>query len=213
VIPPGIGLPNPDVLRAARRQRDRTPTVASAGRLEEERRFDVLIRAIPDVRSVFPSCRFAIIGSGTDEAHLRELAVAVGAEDSITWTGWLPQIAPVLAASNIYVNTWPFEGFGMATAEAMACGLPVIVTKTGASVELIEGGTAGVAVDPVAPTALARAICDLLGNTARAEDLGRKGAELITRYSVHHTALAMAAFYRELTGSISREPSAVAANV
>jgi glycosyltransferase involved in cell wall biosynthesis len=200
VIPPGIRLPNPEMVAAAKRQRasGSPPIVVSAGRLEPERRFDVLIRAMPAVLAAFPSCRFTIIGSGAAEPDLRKLALDLGVEGTVTWTGWLPEITAVLASSDVYVNTVPFEGFGMATAEAIACGLPVVVTSTGASVELIDGGSAGIAVDGTDPEQLAAAVCHLLARPDQAVELGRRGRSLAGRFSVESTAVDTLSFYREL---------------
>lgn len=198
VIPPGIRLPDLQEVAAARRRREAGPVVASAGRLERERRFDVLIRAIPRVLESFPSCSFKLIGSGAAEEELRHLAGELGVAQAVGWTGWLPEITSVVAACDLYVNTWPSEGFGMATAEAMACGVPVVVTKTGAAPELINHGAAGVAVDPGDPRQLATAICGLLADRERAAQLGRQGQALASRYSVHLTAQATLTLYREI---------------
>lgn len=200
VIPPGVRVPSEEQISAAQAQRLRGsgPTVASAGRLEPERRFDVLIHAIPTVRSVFPTCTFKIIGSGSAEVSLRQLANQLNVADAITWTGWLPDIVPQLACSDIYVNTLPYEGFGMATAEAMACGLPVVVTSTGASAELIDGGRAGMQVGAADPEQLATAICTLLGNSDRAKDLGTRARQVAQRYSIENTAAATLALYCDL---------------
>lgn len=133
VIPPAIELPSPESVENARRQRARTthPVVAFAGRLEAERQLDVLIHAIPMVLAEMPLCHFVLAGSGAAERQLRQLACELGIEQSITWTGWVADTYSVLSQAHIYVNTWPREGFGMAMAEAMALGLPVIGINAG----------------------------------------------------------------------------------
>jgi len=198
VIPPGIELPSPEAVDAARTRREesmRAPVVVSAGRLERERRFDVLLSAIPLVRERFPTCRIVIAGSGSAEQQLRRLAEDLGVAGSVTWTGWITGIEEVLGEGHVYVNTWPWEGFGMATAEAMAFELPVIVTTSGASAELVEGGAAGAAVPPCDPRRLAETICELLTNRARASELGRRARARAESYSIRSTAVATLEFY------------------
>ena len=135
VIAPGIALPDEAALLRARTTRARSTqhVVVTAGRLEPERRFDVLVRAIPAVIERFPGTRFVIAGSGACERDLQTLASDLGVGASIKWTGWLAGIEGVLAEAHIYVNPLPKEGFGMATAEAMAFEVPPIVTSSGAS--------------------------------------------------------------------------------
>jgi glycosyltransferase involved in cell wall biosynthesis len=201
VIAPGIRLPSKDLIETARsaRKRAQTPLVASAGRLEEERRFDVLLQAIPHVRKRQPQCRFIIAGAGSAEPELRGLAHKLGVEDAVTWTGWLPGLDRVLMESHVYVNTWAWEGFGMATAEAMAFEMPVIAAKSGASQELVEDGITGRLVVPEDPYALAEAISELTYDRSRAATMGACGRERAENmYSLHQTAVSTLAFYQGL---------------
>lgn len=201
VIPPGVHLASAEQVAQATtgRARSASPIVASAGRLELERRFDVLLEAIPIVLQTFPDCRFVIAGRGKAAAELRARAAAVRADAAVEWTGWLPDISPVLSQAHVYVNTWPDEGFGMATAEAMGYGLPVIVADSGASPELIEDKISGRVVPALSTAALAATICELLGDRPRAAAIGVAARErALARYSARATGVSMLAFYRQL---------------
>jgi glycosyltransferase involved in cell wall biosynthesis len=201
VIPPGARLASDEQVGEAILDRAQAaqPGVATAGRLESERRMDVLIDAIPIVRRAFPGCRFLIAGAGNAEHELKSRARALALEGVIDWTGWLPDTAPVLAGSHVYVNTWPSEGFGMATAEAMGYSLPVVVTDTGASPELVEDSRTGTVVEALSPAALASAICDLLQDRRRATEMGAAARERAVRlYSFGSTAQSTLEFYEQL---------------
>jgi glycosyltransferase involved in cell wall biosynthesis len=197
VIPSGIRLPAPDAVARARASREQAkrPLVASAGRLETERRFDVLLRAMPGVLKRLPECRFVIAGSGSAEGGLKRLAARLGVEHALTWTGWLKSIDPVLTESHVYVNPWPWEGFGMATAEAIAFGLPVIAVRSGASIELVEDGVTGRVVAPEDPEALADAISELIEDRSRAAAMGERGRAGAEKYSIRRTAACTLSFY------------------
>jgi glycosyltransferase involved in cell wall biosynthesis len=201
VIPPGIQLATEPQLASARTARARAgyPLVVSAGRVEQERRFDVLLEAIPAVLRRYPECQFRIAGTGQAEPELHARARELGVAAAVDWTGWLAEIGPVLAEGQVYVNTWPAEGFGMATAEAMGYGLPVIVTDTGASPELVEDQVSGRIVRALDPAALAGAITDLLDDPGRATAIGSAARERSAeRYSFRSTAASMLAFYEQI---------------
>jgi glycosyltransferase involved in cell wall biosynthesis len=201
VIPSGVRLASAERAEQARTERAHAarPVVVTSGRLERERRIDVLLDAIPVVRRGFPDCRFVIAGAGKAEGELHSHAAQLGVAGAVDWMGWLPEIAPVLAQGHVYVNTWPAEGFGMATAEAMGYALPVIVTDTGAGPELVEDMISGRIVKGLNPLALAGAICDLLGDPIRAAAIGAAARERASRqYSFRSTALSTLEFYEHL---------------
>jgi glycosyltransferase involved in cell wall biosynthesis len=207
VIAPGIELPTSDALERAERLRARSAQriVAFVGRLEAERRIDVLLAAIPRVRERLPNCHFVIAGSGGAEAELKGLARELDVEGAVTWTGWVPKPDPVLASAHVYVNTLPWEGFGMAMAEAMSFGLPVIAVASGASPEMVEDGVTGILVPPGDVGALADAIVDLASDEPRAAEMGGVARDRATRkYGAAQTALETLAFYRRLLDGARR---------
>jgi D-inositol-3-phosphate glycosyltransferase len=191
VISPGIELVPEAVLSAAAQARARSAqmTVVSAGRLDPERCFDVLLDAVPEVLRHHPGTRFVLAGDGPERDALQRRAKGLGIASAFTWTGWLDDISPVLADAHIYVNTWPWEGFGLATAEAMAYALPVVAVNGGASPEIVTDGVSGRLVPPRDPGALVRALVDLLSDRAQAEVMGAAGRdEAVKRLGVAATA-------------------------
>lgn len=204
VIASGIRLPTQNLVERARVERKRlaAPVVASAGRLERERRFDVLLRAIPEVHERQPECRFVIAGAGSAEGELKALAEELSVDHAIEWTGWLPCIDPMLMRSNVYVNTWPWEGFGMAMAEAMTFELPVIAVRSGASMEVVEDRVTGLLVPPGKPSSLAAAILELLEDRSRSAGMGERGRlRAEGSYSIQRTAGCIHSFYGQLVGA------------
>lgn len=201
VIPPGIALPDDAAVAAAAGARERSPapTVCMIGRFEPERRIDVLIRAIDLVISERPDCRFVIGGSGSADAELKELARSLGVEQAIEWAGWVPDPASVLGRSHVYVNTLPWEGFGMAMAEAMAFGLPVVAVNSGSSPELVEHGATGFLVAEGDSAALADAIVRLVGDRQLACSMGEAARRRATHlYGAARTARETLVFYEQL---------------
>jgi glycosyltransferase involved in cell wall biosynthesis len=93
------------------------------------------------------------------------------------------------------------EGLPKTVIEAMAYGVPTIVTQVGGSPELVEDNASGVVIPPGDAAALARAILALQRQPEWAQELGRRGRERIAeRFSIRATIAQTAALYRELVG-------------
>lgn len=201
VVPPGIALVAEETFMEAEAARAdlHDPVVCSIGRLEPERRLDVLVRALPHVLARLPTCRLVVAGSGAEEQRLRALARALGVDRAIDWTGWVAEPEAVLRDAHVYVNTLPWEGFGMATAEAMASGLPVVVVDRGASAEMVEDEVTGLVVPPDDPQALAEAIVRLAGDRVTARRMGQEARRrAVELYGSRDAAEATLALYERL---------------
>jgi len=203
VIPPGIeSLAEPAYaqVRTERESRADGPfTVGFLGRLEPEKRVEVLIDAIPAVLEAHPATRFRLIGDGSGRADLEALVSRLGVTRAVEFPGWSGDPLGDLAQLDVYVNPWPDEGYGMAMAEAMSCGVPVIAPDAGASPELVADSHNGLLVPPVDPEALSRAISRLLANPQFRRSLGAAAvATVSTDHVQERTAAATAALYRDL---------------
>jgi glycosyltransferase involved in cell wall biosynthesis len=120
------------------------------------------LRAAALVAREHPSARFALIGRGTrEQPALQALVAEFGLEDRVFLLGERPDMPRITAALDIACSgsAWG-EGFSNAIGEAMACGVPCVVTEVGDSPYLV--GQTGLCVPPSQPEALARAICQLI---------------------------------------------------
>jgi glycosyltransferase involved in cell wall biosynthesis len=201
VIPPAIVLPGADATAAARASRAglHRPVVVFAGRLDAERRLDVLLRAIPELRAAVPGCHLMLAGAGAAETDLRALARELGVEGSVTWPGWVTEPYLLMGQAHVYVNTWPWEGFGMATAEAMGLALPVVAVDSGASSEMVDPGITGFLVPPGDAPALSAALSRVLLDPDRAAEMGEAGRRrALALYGVQRTARDTLALYRRV---------------
>lgn len=177
VIPPGIDLPDAAEVAAARAWRTtshETPTIGYLGRLEPEKCLEVLVEAVPLVLEACPGARFVIAGAGSAERQLKDLAATFGVSEAVDWPGWIPGPASVLARIHVYANTWPWEGYGMAMAEAMAYGIPVVAPDSGASPELVSHEETGLLFATGQPQSLAAALIRLVSERQTAERLGQR---------------------------------------
>jgi glycosyltransferase involved in cell wall biosynthesis len=203
VIGPGIQIAEPSRVEAAQQARAKLghPVISFMGRLEPERRADLLLDAVPAVRRQVPDCSFLIAGSGKEEEKLREYAKRVGVDGAVSWLGWVSEPAEVFARSHIFVNTLAEEGFGMAMAEAMAYGLPVIAPQAGANPEVVEHRVTGLLVRPNDANDLARAIAELARDGESVTEMGRRARERASaRFGIDLTASATRDFYLRILG-------------
>jgi len=104
------------------------PTIVTVGRLVEQKGLDVLLAAWAKVVEALPTWRLAIVGGGPLEGELKELARRLGIENSVDWIGHVSDPFPLLRGAEFFVLTSRFEGTPNALLEAMACGLPGVVS-------------------------------------------------------------------------------------
>ncbi|MBD0744985.1 glycosyltransferase [Streptomyces sp. CBMA152] len=124
--------------------------IGGVGRLVEGKRFEVLVRALPQL----PYARLLLVGSGEQETSLRALAQQLGVADrvcfagecayegSLTGTGSLT-LPALLAAMDVLASPSADEAFGLAVVEALAAGLPVVYVTCPAVDDLPPGDAPG----------------------------------------------------------------------
>lgn len=178
--------------------------VACATRLTREKGVDVLVRAAAIVKSDVPDFRVLVLGD-TQAGHeayrdeLVDLTGRLGVTDVVCFAGFVDQPFRHWAGARVYVQPSRREAFGLAAAEAMASGLPVIASSVGGLVDVLDEGRAGVLVPPDDPQALAEAIKGLLDDPERAAELARAGRQrAATHYTVDRMVDGVEAVYRRL---------------
>ena len=120
----------------------------SVGLLTYKKGFDILLRAFADVLKKAPDTELTICGGGAEEDELRALAEMLGITKSVTFTGMVTreECRENLCRSHAFVLPSRNETFGIVYIEAMACGLPIIMTRTSAC-ELLVRSETGLAVE------------------------------------------------------------------
>jgi glycosyltransferase involved in cell wall biosynthesis len=137
----------------------------------------------------------ALCGDGVERAALETCARDLGIGARCRFLGQRPDVAPVLAAASVVVQTSDHEGLPNAVMEAMGAGRPVVATRAGGTAELIEDGVDGFLVDVGDEDALARRTAAVLADP----DLGRRvGEAAAAKIRRQFSAAAMAERYHEL---------------
>jgi glycosyltransferase involved in cell wall biosynthesis len=132
--------------RAARRTSG--PVLAMVARMDASKDHDLVIRAFARVRADFPGARLVLVGDGPRRERLAALADGLGLGSSVEFAGARRDVPGLLGRADLFVFAGRgIEGFGIVLAEAMAAGVPIICTNTGACAEVVGHGRAGVVVD------------------------------------------------------------------
>lgn len=103
-----------------------------------------------------------------------------------------------LSKASLFVLPSYEESFGLAVAEAMAAGVPVVATNAGGLKNVVEDGQCGLLVDPGSPGELASAMESILSNRSLAEEFSRNGRERASKYSWHSVAVRVSRLYCDL---------------
>jgi glycosyltransferase involved in cell wall biosynthesis len=147
--------------------------VLSVGRLEGNKRVDLVVRALAHARGV----RLIVAGEGPLRAQLEETAVQLRVSDRVTWAGGVdvPTLVDLYAGA-LGVVFPPFdEDYGYVTLEAFLARRPVVTTTdAGGPLEFVEDGLTGLVADPT-PESVGAAIARLAADRARARSLGDAG--------------------------------------
>jgi glycosyltransferase involved in cell wall biosynthesis len=152
------------------------PTIGWAGRMIEGKGVDVLIHAhaaLPRSRGV----RLVLAGDGPERARLQGLADQLQTSRLVKFIGSQVDMPRFWNGCDIGVASSDtfIESFGIAPAEAGACGRPVVATRNGGFPDVVEDGITGRVVSPAMPTAMAAAVSEYLSDPVLARADGARG--------------------------------------
>ena len=117
--------------------------VSSVGRLHPQKNYPFFLKTAEMIRAKFPSVRFVIIGDGKERPALESMIADLGLQDAVLLPGFRPDIPHILQAFDIFVLPSLYEGLSRALMEAMAAGLPCVVTDVGGDAEAVVQGKTG----------------------------------------------------------------------
>jgi glycosyltransferase involved in cell wall biosynthesis len=161
------------------------PVVGTVSALRRGKGVDVFLDAAPQILEAVPDARLVIAGDGPQAAELR----AHPSAGLVRWEPYHPPAANHLRGLDVYVLASSWEAFPIGPLEALACGIPQVVTAVGGTREAVVPET-GLLVPPRDPDALAGAVIELLRDPARREAMA---AASRARHARHFTVDRMVA--------------------
>ena len=165
------------------------PWILTVARLDWHKGFDTVIRALPAVRAVHPSVRYAIAGVGEARRFLESLVAELRLGDAVRFLGFVPEddlpalynTADVFALVSRRYDLL-VEGFGIAVMEASASGVPVLAGREAGLIDAVRDGETGLLVNPYCPAAVAEGLNRLLADDALRRRMGAAGRRAVETY-------------------------------
>lgn len=157
------------------------PLVVAWGRVQYEKGFQVLVRAMAALRQRRPDVRCIIAGRGSYLAELQTQIDVEGVSDLVELKGFVPdhELRGVLRRASCVVIPSLYEPFGIVALEGMAAAAPTIVARTGGLAEIVDGTGAGLLFEPGNHLDLADRIIQVLDDPVLAAEMVAKADALL----------------------------------
>jgi glycosyltransferase involved in cell wall biosynthesis len=179
--------------------------VGSVGRLEPQKRFDLLIEACAMLQRRWPELRLVIAGDGSERAKLQGLAAGKLAAGTWQLCGHRGDVARLHHALDLFVQSSDYEGTSNAVLEAMALETPVVATAAGGTAEMIEHGIHGLVVRCGDALELATAMSQMLLQPAvRAAQVAAARTRVETTLSFDARVATVERIYADLAETFQR---------
>lgn len=150
--------------------------IIAVGRfVEKEKNFQMAIEAMPAVISQIPDARLVIVGDGPDREYYGKLIKRLNVENHVILEKWRNDLPSFYKAFDVCILTSNYEGWGRVPLEAMAAGLPVVMTNVGLAGEVVKNGENGSVVPVGDRDALISSILELWEDTKLRQEFSRKG--------------------------------------
>jgi glycosyltransferase involved in cell wall biosynthesis len=142
-------------------------------RLSEQKQLDILLSAVSRAVRSDVCCKCVILGDGPLRKELEQQALSLNLPGIVFFEGYREDVRPYLQAGSAFVLTSQREGLPISILEAMACGLPCIVTRVGGNPEVVTHGVDGIVVSPGSVEEVAEAISYLSTHPKERAEMSR----------------------------------------
>jgi glycosyltransferase involved in cell wall biosynthesis len=164
--------------------------VLTVGRLSEQKDHATIVAALDALAAAAPAVVLWWAGSGPLEASLRAAVARSAHAERVRLLGRRADVAALLAGADLFLLPSRFEGAPLALLEAMAAGLPVVVSDIGAHRDVVADGHTGVTFAPGDPAALARRVA---WAAAHPDEMAAMAARAQGEVRARHAAATMVA--------------------
>lgn len=162
----------------------RRPLVVATGRLSAEKGFDLLIAAFARIAGRHPDWSLTILGDGPLRPVLERQIADSGLAGRVSLPGVSPMPADTFRQASLCCSAARIEGFGLALAEAMACGLPAVATDAPSGPrDIVRPGIDGELVPVEDVEALGEALSALMADPGRRAAYARRAPEVSERFA------------------------------
>ena len=193
---------DPITKRQLRRERgipDEALVIGSVGRLAPEKNYPLLVEAVAKVLQQAPTVYLLLVGDGIERTIIEKAVATYQVNHRCLLAGVQAQPSLWLQCCDLFCLSSNTEGTSISLLEAMACGVPVVVTDVGGNREIVQPPTCGLIVPARDPQALAKVSLELLRDPLRRKQMGVVGRQrVIQNFSVEIMTQNYARLYDEL---------------
>jgi glycosyltransferase involved in cell wall biosynthesis len=159
----------------------------------------VLVRACGELAARRIPARLFVAGDGDMLGDLKALTEQLGVADRICWLGNVAEPKTLLQASDVFLLASVGEAFGLVLAEAMACGVPIVGSRSGSIPEVVDEQRTGLLAPPHDAVAFADSIEHLARDGRLRRNMGQSGIERVRQnFTVDHDAERTVDLYERL---------------
>jgi glycosyltransferase involved in cell wall biosynthesis len=185
---------------------DREPILLHVGRLDKDKRVEVVIRAAARIISDFPA-HLLIVGDGTEKGRLMQLCQELGIAACSHFPGFITAdqgLPDIYRLATTFITASEIETQGLVLLEAAVCGLPIAAVRATCIPEIVREGENGYLAEPGDVDGMAACIRRLLNNPRQARAMGIAGARIAQEITLQKTLTDTEGVYRRVTGLANR---------
>lgn len=153
--------------------------VLMASRLTKEKNISMAIEAMAELVKKYPKLGLVIVGSGPEETGLRSKIENLKLQDSVVLEGWFEDLSSYYKTADLFLLTSNYEGYGRTVIEAMAAGLPVVMTDVGLAGEVLIDGKNGAVIPVGDKKALVRTVGSLISDDKKRDVFSLEGKKTL----------------------------------
>jgi glycosyltransferase involved in cell wall biosynthesis len=185
---------------AARRALEVKPdqvVIGTVANLRTNKDYPTLLAAAGRVAAVHPEILFVSVGQGPLAEDVASLRDSLGLGERFRFLGYREDPIEVLAGCDVFCLASRFEGLPIALLEALALGLPAVVTSVGAMPDVVCDGESGLVVPPGDPARLADALIEML-DPERRRRMGETALERSRSFGIRPAVERQQEIYEQL---------------
>ncbi|MFL7839095.1 MAG: glycosyltransferase family 4 protein [Candidatus Promineifilaceae bacterium] len=174
------------------------PYLLSVGTIQPRKNYQMLIQAFASIAGSYPHNLFIAGGKGWLEDNMMAEAARQGIADRVRFLGFIADehLPALYSAASLFLFPSLYEGFGLPVLEAMACGVPAVISNSSSLPEV--GGEAALHLDPRQPEAWSEGMDRVLSDPGLAAAMVDAGFEQVQRFSWEKSAQELLDIYDSL---------------
>lgn len=157
--------------------------IISTGRMQEVKRHDLIIEAFSELHKRFPQTELVLLGDGELRSQIEKEIRTLRLESCVSLKGTVAEVENELNRAHVYFMASDWEGLPLSVLEAMACGLPVVATKAGGTVDVVTEKT-GILCNVGDKCAMIEALTKLITQPQLRFRMAREAERVALRYSI-----------------------------